>query len=530
MFCIHSYFKILLAAAFVIMIATAEAQTGWHDATGANSYNLKAVDLLPSLAGAAVGDESTVLHTTDGGRTWTEQTALPGVDFRAVSLANDQVGLIGGTLGTILYTPNGGGAWDSIQSGWLTNYYGAHMLNAQRGVVAGQNTIFQPLVTFTTNHWQTFDSRVFYIDHDATGYEGELHDIKMLDSVTWVAAASVWDGHGAIVRTVNSGTTWTTAAWTTAPINAVDFPTPQTGYAAGNSGLVYKSINGGQTWVQLNFTLRVHWYDVKFVNPDTGWVVGENAAIYRTDDGGQNWHSQYTGTGSLRSIDFADARHGAAVGDNGLALYTNTGGETNNAPGTFRRLLPVDSAADPFEEVPTVRFVWSRSHDEDGDPVMYHFNIHSDFAHFNMDTITPDTMRRQRIPLIVLDELVPFYWSVWALDGVDSTQASNGTGVILITEENAVEHSFLAREFALAVYPNPFNPTATISFSLPAAQLVQIRVMDVLGRTVQEALLGKMTAGAHDIRFDGSALPSGLYFATLETPQARLSQKMLLVK
>jgi hypothetical protein len=65
-------------------------------------------------------------------------------------------------------------------------------------------------------------------------------------------------------------------------------------------------------------------------------------------------------------------------------------------------------------------------------------------------------------------------------------------------------------------YPNPFNPTTGIRFQIPGVSEVRLSVYDLLGREVAVLVNGRMGAGAHEVTFDGSALPSGVYFYRLQ--------------
>ncbi len=60
-------------------------------------------------------------------------------------------------------------------------------------------------------------------------------------------------------------------------------------------------------------------------------------------------------------------------------------------------------------------------------------------------------------------------------------------------------------------FPNPFNPTTTISFSLPEASRVHLAVYDLQGRLVAELVNGYRQAGLQEVTFDASDLASGLY-------------------
>ncbi len=64
-------------------------------------------------------------------------------------------------------------------------------------------------------------------------------------------------------------------------------------------------------------------------------------------------------------------------------------------------------------------------------------------------------------------------------------------------------------------FPNPFNPTTTIQYSVPEPSRVYLRVVDMLGRTVATAVDGIVETGVHQYSFDASNLPSGQYMAVV---------------
>lgn len=82
----------------------------------------------------------------------------------------------------------------------------------------------------------------------------------------------------------------------------------------------------------------------------------------------------------------------------------------------------------------------------------------------------------------------------------------------------------------LGNYPNPFNPASDIRFELSTAALVTLNVYDVQGRLVNELVNEVMQPGAHSVRFDGSALASGVYFARLSSDHFAQTAKMVLLK
>ena len=79
-------------------------------------------------------------------------------------------------------------------------------------------------------------------------------------------------------------------------------------------------------------------------------------------------------------------------------------------------------------------------------------------------------------------------------------------------------------------YPNPFNPTTKISFTLPQNSRVSLKVYDALGREVADLANNIFEAGTHEVEFDASNLASGIYFYTIRTAQGNITKKMLLIK
>ena len=81
-------------------------------------------------------------------------------------------------------------------------------------------------------------------------------------------------------------------------------------------------------------------------------------------------------------------------------------------------------------------------------------------------------------------------------------------------EESPVE---LPAEYSLSQnFPNPFNPTTLIRYQVPGVSEVKLVVYDFLGREVSVLENGRREAGAHEVKFDGTGLASGVYFYRLQ--------------
>jgi len=86
-------------------------------------------------------------------------------------------------------------------------------------------------------------------------------------------------------------------------------------------------------------------------------------------------------------------------------------------------------------------------------------------------------------------------------------------------------------EFSLQQnFPNPFNPSTQIKFSVPQTSDVKVLITDLLGREVAILVNDNLAAGNYSVDFNASNLSSGIYFYTLITDNFKQSKKMMLMK
>jgi|GEM_PF-5782297 len=98
---------------------------------------------------------------------------------------------------------------------------------------------------------------------------------------------------------------------------------------------------------------------------------------------------------------------------------------------------------------------------------------------------------------------------------------------LVVEQDNAYG---VPESFGLVTYPNPFNPSTTISYSLPSAGQARLRLFSTDGREVRELMSGYQIAGSHTIRLDGSDLPAGVYLLRLEGANEAVTRKIVLIK
>jgi hypothetical protein len=79
-------------------------------------------------------------------------------------------------------------------------------------------------------------------------------------------------------------------------------------------------------------------------------------------------------------------------------------------------------------------------------------------------------------------------------------------------------------------YPNPFNPITTITYQIPDAGFVTLKVYDVLGNEIATLVNEEKSVGSYEVKLDGNGLPSGIYFYRLQAGSFVETKKMILMK
>lgn len=133
-----------------------------------------------------------------------------------------------------------------------------------------------------------------------------------------------------------------------------------------------------------------------------------------------------------------------------------------------------------------------------------------------------------------LESGVPYYWRVRSIKGNGTTSSFSNiekfTTVSITSVENEKE---IPQAFDLKQnYPNPFNPTTIISYQLPIAGFVSLKVYDMLGREVATLVDKYQPAGVYqsEFRISDSDYSTGIYFYQLTSGSFSTVRKMMLVK
>jgi photosystem II stability/assembly factor-like uncharacterized protein len=312
-----------ISVIFFLISATILSQPQWQQLNSGTQSYLYDLHFVSETTGWAVGQEGTILKTSNGGNSWIQQNSGTATNLRSVFFLNDQLGWIGGQNGIIIKTTNGGDDWQLGQTGyenetiWELSFVDENIGQAVVGyTIPG---FYYSYIIKTVNGGTTWQLKY----ESEYGYDAYL-DLFTIGDLGWAV------GTGVIARTTNTGESWSyvyspTDQW----LYDVFFFNNTTGWAVGggtDSEIILKSANGGLSWqiLQESFQYqRLH--GVAFTDLNNGWTVGENGVILQSTNGGASWSEYNSPTNSyLREVQFPSQSIGYIVGENGVILkYSN---------------------------------------------------------------------------------------------------------------------------------------------------------------------------------------------------------------
>jgi len=234
------------------------------------------------------------------------------------------------------------------------------------------------------------------------------------------------------------------------------------------------------------------------------------------------------------------AKHwGTGEGDNYLS------NNTNNYVATFTTdaSLPVTLSAFTAKAVKgTVVLEWETSAEieNQGFVISRKSKVESQKSEVIADFTTVDALKGQgttteTTKYAYTDKSVePGKTYVYTLADVD--YAGNETVLEKVEVKVEAEGAMLTEGYALkTAYPNPFNPSVTLSYQVPAMETVTFLISDLTGRTIWSAQRAHTSAGTFELTWNGNDLkgapaPSGLYILKMNAGEFRQAMKLTLVR
>jgi alpha-tubulin suppressor-like RCC1 family protein len=288
----------------------------WTSISGVHN-NLNGIHFVNETHGWAVGDNGTIIRTTDGGNTWVKQTppvGLTGTTFNSVHFINDSGSYKGwavGNGGKIIYTANGGTTWtEQVQSATSANLTGVSFPTTSYGIAVETSTSTANLYFIFTN-----DGGVNWT-RNGTNFWTQVYNAVMINDTTGYAVGWTEDTNNrGYIYKITRGTPWNWERYNMPQANNNDYRNKYLrgiGFygtnicVAGDSGFVAYSTNSGTNWSWTTISGSPNIKGVSFSSASTVWAVGDGGKIYRSTNGGATWTESNSGTtNDLRAVSFS---------------------------------------------------------------------------------------------------------------------------------------------------------------------------------------------------------------------------------
>lgn len=322
-----------------------------------------------------------------------------------------------------------------------------------------------------------------------------IQDIVPLQSDTLLIG--LWGTARGVFRLTAHGDVWEATGITDNIFDIAASPDRSLIYTRTASDRLFVSTDRGMTWTDVNPAWDV---TAVTVGPDGRTYVRTSIGIYISDDG-VSWEIV-----PYDNFPYPTPKPGYLLSrdTNGVSLSINNGS-------TWGLVLDVPSASLLTNQEDEI-FAISKDGTvfESTDSGETWLQISSGF---------PDTCSNK---------------SAVTIDAWGHIAAGTSVGVVFRTIESTltnIEDSFVPERFSIVTnYPNPLKLSTTIAFTLRHPSDIQLEVFDLLGNRVRVLENGFKSSGEHEITFDATGLPSGVYFYTLSAGDFTQTRKMVVLR
>lgn len=361
-------------------------------AVGANA-NLSSITFVNSTTGYISSDDGDVLQTKDSGQTWTRiSTISANGATRRITFVNENTGyVLAGIIGgsgffpaNLFKTIDGGKNWavdtgtDGALMGLAINNAGNKLCLVGSSIRTSSGPQLGSIILLKNGsaNWETRSNVVGGLYYSGSlftsgvGYAFGPLSIKTNDGgITWKRLSSVPDDYSgqhtdsyfinenlgfygdrySIYKTINGGGSWVkTSTDSTSEVQSIYFYNAQLGFYSNNKN-VYRTADGGDTWSKVLSNIGLI-TAISFADQLTGYAFENTGKFYKTTDGGLTWATKSLGTTKyISGGGFFDTQVGLAGGPDGFLIRTTDGGDTWNPVSTpmlfytTGRLLALDN-------------------------------------------------------------------------------------------------------------------------------------------------------------------------------------------
>jgi photosystem II stability/assembly factor-like uncharacterized protein len=403
-----------------------------------------------------------------------------------------------------------------------------------------------------------------------------VKQLVFLDSLTGYILSGDYTGPQYLLKTTNGGNNWSIfqSFGDTVVLDKIQFINRDSIVLCSDFAL-FKSTNGGNSWLYYPFPLfsSMGAADMYALSMDSIWIAGDNgmnARLYLTTNGGLNWTTKFSDTRSyFDKIYFFNRRIGftCLTTTEGTFKTTNGGDNWFSVPERFYKMFFADSltgwkrAYTLIQKTTNGGLNWVNQTLPSGGIIFY--SGLNDFSVINKDTLwgcggvaysghekgviykttnggtnwgyqIPDT-NLVKFHLYALSSFVnknigwEYIYYIQDSGGVHTTVGGSDTTYFTNIKEQITN---VSSDFVLYQnYPNPFNPISSIKYKVSRRADLKIIVFDITGKEIITLINKKQSSGIYEVKFDGSNLPSGIYFYSLFADGIRVdTKKAILIK
>lgn len=433
----------------------------------------------------AAGYLGVIYRSDDFGLNWEEISSLnPAIHTIAFDEESDErnFGIIAGDDGYISVSSDGGLNWNRQANDYLSKEtVVASKIRQNRAWISTMSGSLYKSDDFG-NRWQRLSTPLDYI------YGADkpviIKDIEFQDSLKGMITASGRIGSNINIPsytfyTDDGGRSWKAfimpqrmIAKTVSIINSTSFYVGGLYFPPSQSvgiGLICRTTNLGASWDTNSVPCTIN--ELRMLDLNNGFA-GANGAVIVTKDGGRHWTTGFRNSYSVE-----------AIAKEGNGVYWSISGHT--------LIKSTDNG-----------MTWSNA----GLPLPTARNASA----------------------VAVSSSGSLFASVENGGFLSTTNALiSNAGNIRQDKEEVIS----AGKFQLFQnYPNPFNPATTISYNIPKADFVNVKVYDLLGREVMTLVNEEQSAGFHTVVFQAQSLSSGIYIYMVKAGEYSETRKMLLMK
>lgn len=411
--------------------------------------------------------------------------------------------------------------WFSLDPGTSSHIYCVHFSDNSKGWICGNNN----LIKQTDDGGETWENTAF---HGGTNGSSDFNWYGIFaaneNDVYACGSKFIWDRFlFNYAYTTSGGTSWDYQSnWGNAAGSwrQVFFIDDQHGWKIGTqagNGWVGHTTTGVENFNNSPVFDDQGLKSVHFVDQNTGWVSGTNGFIAKSTDAGVSWTELQTGltTEDLNKVFFINSMTGWAVGDEddmGIIIKTTDGGASWNAV-NIPATMELNGLYFVNENVGWACGSKVVNQEERG------LILYSDDAGENWTEQYVSDELSELYDVFFINEFVG--WASGYHGILLKTTNAGGTHFEGINENISLN--------SLAISPNPFTTSTTISYTLKQPSSIQLSVVNQLGQLVYQ-YREEQDQGEKQWQLDTQGLAEGLYFYRLEVGSEFATGKMIKVR